>query len=218
MNAALRVAIIDDLEDSRNQTKDELASFGVCPVVLSGPFDSAASMVRAIKDVRAEAAIFDYKLNTNDFSRDSGAAGASSTYCEHISAMLVTKYSKADLPDIRPYRRWIPDVVFPDDLDYDCLMNSIAICRSEFEGTFRVTRRPWRAQVRVEGFDRRPSGHLFLDLIVPGWNSERVIRTAVHPIDMDRLTDVKEGNRYHARVNLGAEHQDDLYISGFEPQ
>jgi hypothetical protein len=123
--------------------------------------------------------------------------------------VLCTDYAEL-LDQIRPFRRWVPQLVKPDDLTSDRLVHALTECIWELDVGFKPDRRPWRAQVLV---DDVAEGRLYLE--VPAWDS-RVIPFEARWLDPKTRAAITAGVRCHARVNLGAESLDDIYLDEWE--
>lgn len=207
--SAIAVAIIDDSDVKRETMKDELEFANVNATPLTGPFASIDDMVMQVRS-NANVAVCDHHLVSN-YAAFSGAAGVASLYQNRVPAVLVTQYGKADVIQIRRYRRGIPILITPREADPQILIRAWEVCRKEFKGEYLPSRRPWRTLIRIEAIDNR-----MVDAVLPGWNSEEVIRFSIDLIAHDLHPLVQPGARFFAQVNKGAEDQADLYFEDFE--
>ncbi len=207
------IAVGDDNRDIRNTISDEIRDAHVEPKPLEGSYQTAEALVRAAMDV-ADAAIFDHHLRTRNYAACTGAEVVDMCYTKRFPSVLVTKYSKADIDQIRPHLRRIPVLLTPDDAHSDNILKGLELCIEEIDGRFRPSRKPWRTLVRIEDVDS--DGPMpILYVIVPAWNSGEVIRL-VHGVPDWFRSHARPGLRCYARVNIGAESQDELYFDDFE--
>lgn len=208
------VAIIDDNDDTRETMSDYLKGADFVPHLLTGPFRTIDDLVSAVMRV-SNAVVCDHRLTTRNFAPCSGAEVVDLCYRKSFPPVLITTWSKADIDQIRRYRRRIPVLLTPEEANPDTITRGFEACMAEFRDVFQSTRRPWRTLVRVEDvdFDQKPP---VVYAVVPGWNSEEVIRFPLDMIPDDLYPFVKSGERFYAKVNIGAESQEDLYFDEFE--
>jgi hypothetical protein len=165
--------------------------------------------VDLIGNPNGHAAICDQLLRKRQYAHFDGAELVKQLYLRGVPAVLCTDY--AELVDqIRPFRRWVPQLVKPDDLDPDRLIEALTECIWEIDIGFRPLRRPWRAQVVV---DDATADCLYLE--VPAWDS-RVIPYETRGLDESVRQALVAGTRCHARVNLGAESLSDIFFDEWE--
>ena len=126
-------------------------------------------------------------------------------------AVLCTAWEEAGVDEIRLFRRNIPCLLKPDELDPESFRRALELCIEEFEGHFRPSRYPSRTLVRVEDMDQDNAY-----VVLPGWNPQEVIRLTLRAISPDVRAYVKVGARLHAHVNIGAERQEELYFDLWE--
>ncbi|WP_375405606.1 hypothetical protein [uncultured Amnibacterium sp.] len=165
------------------------------------------------KPFLADAAIIDQNLRPSGYASFEGAELVAEWYQRGIPAVLCTRFDKSQANFMVPYRRWMPVVMSPDDLDPASLLTGIEGSLKEIEGSFSVERKPWRSQVHFVSFDHE-SRMAFVE--IPAWGSGTIgFRHSNLPKWMPRGKNIT-GERYHAQVNLGAEHLEDLYVYDWE--
>lgn len=206
------VVVIDDEKDARDSMCDVIEGFSYKPVPLEGRFDSVFKLVDRAKTV-AQAAVCDYNLSIGGFAGFTGAEVIDSLYRDQFPAVLVTRYNKAAITEMRPFRRRIPMMLSLDETDV--IVNGFIRCIEEFNNKFDPSRKPWRTLASIEFIDE-VSAYPMFDVILPGWNSNEIIKLPLILVPEEFRARIKPGTRFHAKVNIGAESQDDLYFDEFE--
>lgn len=209
MADALCVAIIDDDEIKRDTFCDEVELVNWKAMPLSGPFSTIPSLIEMVVG-RANVAVCDHHLVRN-YAPFNGAQTVAALYNRKFPAVLVTKYEKAQMDDIRAFRRGIPVLLTPTEADPDTLARAWETCRDEFEGRYNSARKPWRTMIFVDDVSENDVWAL-----LPGWNSEEIIRFPRSVIPSHMSHKVERGTRLFAQVNKGAEDQSELYFQDFE--
>lgn len=208
------VAVADDSEDARNSMSDELKDFNLTPRPLQGPFKGTDQLVNLARSV-AQAAVCDHHLRTRNFADFSGAEAVARSYEMKFPAVLVTSWSKADIDQIRFYRRKVPVLLTPEQADPDSIVRGFEVCIREFKNDFLPNRKPWKTLIRIEAVDDQEANPLVY-VVIPGWNATEVIRFPKHIIPESLHPHVKPEERFFALVNKGADDQADLYFEEFE--
>ena len=131
-------------------------------------------------------------------------------------ALLCTKWHTADIDEMRPYRRYIPSLIVPANLEPASIKSGLEVCIREFDGDYRPVRRPWRALIRIEDVRKTDGGSEFVKVVVPAWNSNEVVRLSASMIPRDIFKKLEAGTRLHAKVNLGAVGNEDLFFEEWE--
>jgi len=211
-----RVRIIDDDINMRKSVANYVHDAGLTPIDVPGPLSSLRSFV-VWAQKNADGAICDHRLSSlgGGYANFLGADVVCRFYQSRFPALLCTNFSTMDVDIVRPYRRYIPVLLRPDDLDPDLIRQGLAYCRDELKGRFRPERRPWRTLVRVEALEEQDKPKMAI-IVLPGWSSNERIRL---PLDMlpPKLTrGIKAGTRFHAQVNLGDEDPESLYFDSPE--
>ena len=73
--------------------------------------------------------------------------------------------------------------------------------------------RTWRTLVRVVEVKNG-----MVVMVVPGWNHKYPIVFSPTELPNEIVAVAKEGRRFHARVNLGAEKREDLVFTDWETE
>jgi len=207
------VHVIDDNSEARLSYQDFLIALDLNPVLENGPFAQPTDVVHNIKN-GSSGVLCDYMLNQTDYADFKGAETVKCMYQKRIPAILVTKYGKAEIEEIREYRQWIPSLLIPDHLDEESLIEGFQSCIREFNDIISDNRKPWRTQVRVDFLEKERS---VLYLIVPGWNSNQIIKlrfAAVPDAILEKI--LKNEKRFYVKTNLGADTEDELYFTDWE--
>ena len=212
-----RVFLVDDQPQSRKSYGYTVENADLEPVSEDGPLgtlDDYLAQHDARVRARADAALCDYQLGTRAYASFTGAELVKRWYQIGFPAMLCTRYEKVHIERIRPYRRWIPVLITPDDLNVDSLLQGLDRCISELQGNFESTRRPWRTQIHFLDQDSEQQGTFIAE--IPGWELSEVIRIRLKDIPVDVASHVRPDFRCHARVNLGAETAEELFVCDWE--
>lgn len=207
------VAVVDDTDDGRDTIVDDLADGNFKPIALSGPFENLQSLMKSLYG-KFDAAVLDHHLNTNNYAGCTGAEAAEQLYKKRVPAVIVTSWSDADIGLIRQHRRWVPALLARDLADPEAISRGFEQCISEFADKFLPTRKPWQTLVRIEEV-RIKEGLVYC--VVPSWNSEKVVSFPLIQLPADLRAKVGPDMRLLAQVNIGAEHQDELYFDEFRP-
>jgi hypothetical protein len=125
---------------------------------------------------------------------------------------LVTTYSKADIDNIRLFRRNIPVLIPGGYASSETIKEGIKKCFDEFSNKYSKDRKAWRTLVRFEGIDKK-EGIAFA--IIPAWDTDLVVRIPLKLIPGKLLID-KLIFRLIAHVNIGAKNHEDLYFENFD--
>jgi len=209
-----RVGVVDDSEDTRETISDELQDADVTPESFDGPFATLNDLIQTVSGA-VDAVVCDHHLNPRNYAPCTGAEAVGKWYENHFPAVLVTRYEKAEIEEIRRFRRGIAALIPSDEANPDTIVNGLEICIGEFSNRFTPTRKPWPNMFRVDDVDES-SKPVQVYVVIPGWNSDEAIKLT---LDMfpDNLRDyVKPDERFFASMNLGAEAQEDLYFDAIE--
>lgn len=166
----------------------------------------------------ADAAVSDYQLSPGNYANFDGARLVAEWYKRQFPAILCTQFTKANIARFRVLRRQIPVLMRPDELDQDSLMQGLELVQREFRGEFRPNRRPWRALVRFVEFSEEEN---IANAKLPGWSEEVVALRAKDlpvPIKAAIRSSMNRGEQFrcYAVANLGAESNEELYLSEWE--
>jgi hypothetical protein len=209
-----RISIIDDQAAVRDSYELSVEDLGVESVSETGPLEELEHCVKGVSN-RADAAICDYNLRVKAYSTFNGAELVAEFYKAGFPALLCTKWHTAVIDEMRQFRRYIPSLIDPARLDPTSIHMGIESCIREFGGGFLAVRRPWRTLVRIEDVRQGDQGH-FVYVVVPAWNSNEVVKLPSSIIPPSVLGQLGPGTRLHAKVNLGAAGNEDLFFEEWE--
>jgi len=210
-----RVAVVDDDPDGRATHKLAIEDMDSTPILENGPLAALDLYVPNIKS-RVHAALCDYHLKKRgNYATYDGDELAAALYRASVPTVLCTRYSDWEVTQMRCHRRFIPQVLsYNDAADPANLLHAFEMCVREFKDDFAVTRRPWRTLVRFEEFDDDGD---YCYVVVPGWDAQKRIRVQNSDCPPHIIQQAKNGQlRCHAKVNLGAESDEDLYFTEWE--
>ena len=212
-----KISIIDDQAFVRESYELAVEDLGLESVPEAGPLDDEITNCVASISHKADAAICDYKLKVKGgYAKFNGAELAAGFYKMKFPALLCTKWHTADIDEMRPYRRYIPSLIVPANLEPASIKSGLEVCIREFGGDYRPVRRPWRALIRIEDVLKTDGGSEFVKVVVPAWNSNEVVRLSAGMIPPDIFKKLEAGTRLHAKVNLGAVGNEDLFFEEWE--
>lgn len=205
------VALIDDDPHTREAYVIPVEGLDLSALDERGPLGPIEECVERIGK-SAQAVITDYKLTVKTYSNYNGAQLAAYFNAKHTPTLLCTRYGTADVSDIRPFRRHVPVMLSPGELDEDAIETGIEICVGEFKGEFRPARRPWRTQVYVDDVYKPAGQKMEIYLSIPGWKPD-VVRVKHNELELPVGFDILQpGSWLYAHTNLGAERMEDLYF------
>jgi hypothetical protein len=209
-----RIAIVDDETDSAEGMAIAVEDAGLEPVIVDTGFTHLSEIVPGL-NVDAQAALCDHRLEATGYAPFRGAEAVSRLVKAKFPAILVTLYVDSDSQDsIRTFRRWIPVLLQREDLATR-LIDGIAVCRAEISGIFLPQRKPRRALLRVEDVIKE-GDRWWIDAVIPAWKTDRAVRLPAAMVPLEFREQLKHGMHLYAKVNLGAELQEDLYFDEFE--
>ncbi len=209
------VAIVDDEPQSRTSYGYTIENADLTPISENGPLGTLDQYLQnGAVEARAQAGLCDFQLSARAYAAFSGAQLVSNWYRRGFPALLCTRFEKAQIERIRPYRRWIPVLIKPAELTEDTLVMGLEECIHELQVGFRPTRRPWRVQVHFLLKDEDINDGFFVE--IPGWEPNEVIRIHLSDLPDDIQPLVREDYRCHAQANLAAEYPEDLYLCDWE--
>lgn len=212
-----KISIIDDQAFVRETYELAVEDLGLESVSETGPLDDEVPNCVESISRKADAAICDYKLKVKGgYAKFNGAELAAGFYKMRFPAVLCTKWHTADIDEMRPYRRYIPSLIVPANLEPASIKSGLEVCIREFDGDYRPVRRPWRALIRIEDVRKTDGGSQFVKVVVPAWNSNEVVRLSASMIPPDIFKKLEAGSRLHAKVNLGAAENEDLFFEEWE--
>lgn len=211
-----RISIIDDEPNARSGYQYAVDDLEIESVDEEGPINDIENLFRKTQEF-AQAAICDYHLRVHNYSRFNGAELVAYLYKKSFPALLCTKWEEASLDEIRPYRKYIPALIRPDELDPSTINRALEVIIGEFQGSQVASRRPWRTLVRVESVEETTPNNPFAYIIMPAWDPDKVIRLPLSTLPDNISEQLAEGKRLHVKTNIGAERHEDLYFEDWEP-
>jgi hypothetical protein len=204
--------VVDDQEPAREAYEDTVQDAGLSPILEGGPVHGdPATYVGQIQRGPAAALLCDQMLRHRNYASFEGAALVAACYAARIPAVLCTDYGEL-IDDIRPWRRWIPSLRRPDELDPDELIRALEEWIFELTHGFRAHRAPWRTLIKV--LDVTADERRFL-VEVPAWTST-VIPVKFTNVPVQVQQQLRPDFRCRARVNLGAYGLDEIYFDQWE--
>ena len=202
-----KTLIIDDQPEAREIFAETLEEVSLTPLPDSGPLGEADAYLKKSIEGPANAALCDQFLHHRNYARFDGTELLKRFYENCFPAVLCTQYDEL-LDDIRSYRRWIPSLQRPHEMDGDGFLAGVRECLTEFAGGFRPAREPWRTQIKVVDV-REEEKRFFIE--IPAWSST-VVPLKYQGVPAFITAELREGWRCRANVNLGAEALQDLYV------
>jgi hypothetical protein len=207
-----KVFIVDDDPTVRMAYALTIEDALLEPVQVEGPLGSLHGFVAGVQMERA-GAVCDFELGVRNFATFTGAELVSEWYKSGVPAVLCTRFEKAQLDRIRPYREWIPCLLTPSELNPDSLMESLEVVAREIEGHYRQSRTAYRTLIRVVEIDPDDERSFLFEM--PGWSTDTMLRFRLSDVPADLRPQIVPGFRTHVRANLGAEKFEDLYFTNW---
>lgn len=208
-----RILIVDDDPEAREAYSWAVEDADLEAVQVEGPLGSLHGFVAGASMERA-GALCDFELRVKNFASFTGAELVAAWYQAGVPAVLCTRFEKAQLDRIRPYRPWIPCLLTPTELNPESLLQSLETVMREIEGEFRQSRTTHRTLVRVIERDPDDPRNFFFEM--PAWSSDTMLRYRVSDVPAEVQSQIREGYRTHVRANIGAENFEDLYFTDWE--
>lgn len=212
-----RVLIVDDDKSGREAYELPIEDLDLEPVMEEGPLPDFQSYVQGIYPDRANAAICDYKLKVRNYATFNGAELVAGWYQVKFPAILCTKWDSAVVAELRRFRRWIPVMLNPSGLNPESIQRGLETCIDEFNGRVKGSRREWRTLVRFIETEEGTGNRSFF-VVVPDWDQNKVIQILASDIPEADRSRVKADTRHYARVNTGAENQEEIFFTDWEIQ
>jgi CheY-like chemotaxis protein len=209
-----RVAIVDD-DLSQAEVMGELVSdAGYEPMIIRGPrFERVDDLVGKIRE-SADAAVCDHRLQPRGFAGFNGAEAVAALFEMSVPSILVTQFIDIDADvSIRRWRRHVPVLLSRDEADPNRILRGLTECARELRGEHSASRRPWRTLILVDETNQE-SGEQVVDAHIPSWNPHQAVRfpAALVPSGLP----LTAGACLFAKVNIGADRAEDLYLFDFE--
>ncbi|MGB7413968.1 MAG: hypothetical protein WA902_07145 [Thermosynechococcaceae cyanobacterium] len=213
------IAIVDDNQARRDTLSEDLEWEELMPHPLEGPFTTPQNLLIEMKQT-SQAVVCDHNLSPRNYAAFTGAELAAYCYDHRFPSVLVTRWSTEYIAAIRPYRSRIPVLLTPLEATVERLLAGFQECIDEIDGQLRPSRRSWQTLVRIERVDSEDKPEkCMVDAIVPAWdapNGDDGIRLPLTMFPENLRSHVRDGSRFFAQVNLGAERHEDLFLTNFD--
>jgi len=207
-----KVHVIDDDKASREGYALTVEEVDVETILQEDKVENVADFFRHLDHL--DAIVSDHHLKrVSSYFPINGAELASNCYDRGIPSLLVTRYEKSSVHEIRPFRNKIPVVLTPDKFNPESLVASLSECVDELMGNISVGRKTWRTLIRIDGCDEYS-----VVVFIPSWNRSIAVdlRWSEFPDDIAKI--LKPDLRIHASVNLDAEDISELFFTAWEPK
>ncbi|MCC6151855.1 MAG: hypothetical protein IT461_16520 [Planctomycetes bacterium] len=212
------VAVIDDDENMRGMTAEFLRDASFEPIIRKDTIDQLPQFVNWIRTNKIWGAICDHRLSTGGLSiKFSGAEIVSTLFKENVPAVLLSRFDTIDADaTIRPYRRYVPKLLSPEESGAEALHAALDACAREITGTVPLERKSRRVLVRVLEKSNEANKEM-LDVMVPTWRTTKAVRFPLDLIEDAALRkSVGPKSRLFVHVNIDAERSEDLFFHDFE--
>lgn len=207
----LTVAIVDDNPDSRDSFGYTVEDANLSPLPEVGPLGDVQEAAGAV--LAADVLLSDYNLGARNYASFTGAELVAARQRAGQPSILCTKYERQQIERIRPYRRWIPTLLSPDELEPESLLAAIARGKAELRQEFEPVRKPWRTLVRFTEADQNDETRFYVE--IPSWDPGIPIPIYLNTLPSDIRESVRSEFRCHAMVNLASDSYEDLYLDSW---
>ena len=208
------VKIVDDDEGGRESLAYYVEDAKLRAISDPGPLPCLEEFVdKTVREV--DAVVCDHRLKLGTYSAFNGAEVVARFYQRQFPAVLCTSYSDADIDAMRLYRRFMPSLIPTGDMSPESIVRGFTICIEEFVDNYLPSRRPVQTLVRIEDVDKDQKPPIVY-AVVPGWRPHKVLRFPITVIDNSLHQHVEPGERFLAKVNIGADNHEDLFFEDFE--
>ena len=138
-----RVSLIDDDIKSRESFAYPVEELELEYDLEEGPINDLDAFVDRLSK-NSDAVICDHHLmKKGRYSNYNGAEVVSQLYKVGLPAILCTTYQDR-VEELRRFRRYIPILLNPGELDTDAIARGFELCVKEMNGEVSPSRRPWR--------------------------------------------------------------------------
>ena len=211
LQAIANVAVVDDDPESRKGTGYSIEDAELVPVPMEeGPGKDVSGYIDQLCEIGA--VVSDHQMKETGYSTITGADLVSRCYRAGVPGILCTKYDKVKGYEISRYRREIPVLLYPDQMNPETILSGLEVCQKEMLGEYSPERSPHKTLIRVEEIEETgPDAGLIVT--IPAWDPHRVVRIYEDAVDKSLSHVYRGSQRFFALVNIGCESYDDLYIS-----
>lgn len=214
------LAIVDDEPKVRDIWSRHIEDMEVHPLLADSLPGDVQTTLAHLKQ-RAQAVVSDHHLGKiASYASFNGAEFVAACYEQRFPAVLCTAWIDAARDEIRPFRRNIPVVIPPSKLDPDVLRRGYETFIDECRGVFLAARQPHRTLLKIVDFKKEQNVPVSAGVIVCGWDAETVVEIQLGWLPDAVREEFLRGPRTYLRaeVNIGAEHQNELYFAAWEPR
>jgi len=205
-----KILVVDDEKAGRESYGLTVEEVDVLTILQEEKTDSIDKFFTKLD--AQDAVVSDYHLRrTSSYFPMNGAELVSGCYDRHIPSVLLTRYEKPYIHEIRPYKKKIPVMLAPDEFTPDSLRWALTECVNEFNGLVSVNRKAWRTLVRIDQFDDTS-----VLIFVPSWNPSEAIELRKTELPKELFASLQPDLRVFAKVNIGAESVFELFFSDWE--
>lgn len=209
-----KVAIINDTVAAREEIAENIFEAGLEPILQNSRLTSIDECITTVT-IKAEAAIFEHHLKSNNYANFMGAEAVAQLYRQYFPSLLVTAWADADIDNIRLFRQYIPVLIESEYAQSEIIVQGFKQCLNEFENSYSSSRKPWRTIIRIEEIDREYKQAMVYAL-VPAWNPRKIVKFPFSLIPENLHQTLELEPHLFAKVNIGANHHDELYFTEFE--
>ena len=216
------ITIVDDDPDAAQDTLFKVEDLGLKgEVISSGSYRTVKELI--IKVSQTDTGVLcDHRLQHGGLANFYGSEFVAALYRQEIPAVLVTQYSDQDAGvSIRKYRRYLPVMLPRVEINSRTIESSLLTCIDELSGNVPLSRKPYRAIVRVE-YLTEENGEKVADAFIPSWNPHKAVRFPISLMPdkirtrLERFWEEPSSVHLFAQVNLGAVEAEDLFFYNFE--
>ncbi len=205
-----RVLIIDDDPEARSSYEYAIEDMGLTAHQVRDIHNgSELSFLDQIQP--SDVILSDYRLKAHRYAPYNGDRIISQCFQKDIPGVLFTSLHPA--PIRRDYLRYIPGLLRESNPSPDQLRLAWGKCINELESEPPPSRYPWRTLVRVGDVDTK---HKCFYAVVPAWSTRVKVRIYFDDLPVNIRDLVAPDHRFHAMVNIGAMHPDDLFFDEWE--
>ena len=218
------VAVVDDVRALAETTADIAEEAGLVPIVISeggDTFRETRELFDRVVAAGCKGVICDHRLSHTPFASFSGAAFLAHLYRKNVPGVLLSTYSALDDDSsIRLYRALIPSLISRRDLAPGRMLQELRFCEAELAGQIAPERQQRRTLVRVVEVSTEADIPV-ADAIVHTWDPDVAVRFPISLIEDPEIKGSLTHNftgvlRLFARVNVGCQHDYELFFSDFE--
>lgn len=209
-----RILLLDDDPDIRGLYEFSLEDMNVATQEIE-VVKSVPALLSQINS--ADGFVCDLNLNSRKYSPVNGDVIVSALYGQKSPAVLCSR-DVDNVSSVRRLRHSIPCVLDARDLNSDNVRSAFEVCIKEFAGQYSTFRKPWPTLIRFENIVLQTSDAVRVAVVIPGWDSQRLIEVDITRADgviySNVLQAFNSGEVYRCKaiVNLEVETSRDLYI------